>query len=141
MATATHLCGIKTPYCFSKSYLRSQSLYLQPRVSFDLFTELCGEARVPVSSRGRGVKVVCDAKKNEVLVQAEPKVQGLEGAISQLSCVMKFGGSSVASAERMKEVAELILSFPQENPVIVLSAMGKTTNNLIMVCAIIKFLS
>lgn len=45
--------------------------------------------------------------------------------------VMKFGGSSVASAERMKEVADLILSFPDENPVVVLSAMGKTTNNLL----------
>ncbi|KAK1440970.1 hypothetical protein QVD17_06805 [Tagetes erecta] len=132
MATATHLCGIKTPYCFSKSYLRSQSLCSQSRVKSDSVSELCGGIRVPVSIRGRSVKVVCDAKKNEVLVQAEPKVQGLEGSISQLSCVMKFGGSSVASAERMKEVAELILSFPKENPVIVLSAMGKTTNNLIM---------
>uniref|UniRef100_A0ACD5WCX8 Uncharacterized protein n=1 Tax=Avena sativa TaxID=4498 RepID=A0ACD5WCX8_AVESA len=46
--------------------------------------------------------------------------------------VMKFGGSSVASAERMKEVADLILSFPEETPVVVLSAMGKTTNNLLL---------
>ncbi|KAG0555856.1 hypothetical protein KC19_11G008600 [Ceratodon purpureus] len=45
--------------------------------------------------------------------------------------VMKFGGSSVASAHRMREVAQLILSFPEERPVIVLSAMGKTTNNLL----------
>uniref|UniRef100_A0ACD5XBA6 Uncharacterized protein n=1 Tax=Avena sativa TaxID=4498 RepID=A0ACD5XBA6_AVESA len=45
---------------------------------------------------------------------------------------MKFGGSSVASAERMKEVADLILSFPEETPVVVLSAMGKTTNNLLL---------
>ncbi|EYU28463.1 hypothetical protein MIMGU_mgv1a005583mg [Erythranthe guttata] len=44
---------------------------------------------------------------------------------------MKFGGSSVASAERMREVAHLILSFPDENPIIVLSAMGKSTNYLI----------
>nr|GMD59256.1 aspartokinase 2, chloroplastic isoform X1 [Ipomoea batatas] len=50
----------------------------------------------------------------------------------QLTCVMKFGGSSVASAERMREVADLILSFPEERPVIVLSAMGKTTNNLLL---------
>ncbi|XP_019185156.1 PREDICTED: aspartokinase 1, chloroplastic isoform X4 [Ipomoea nil] len=45
---------------------------------------------------------------------------------------MKFGGSSVASAQRMREVADLILSFPEEKPVIVLSAMGKTTNNLLL---------
>uniref|UniRef100_A0ACD6AAK4 Uncharacterized protein n=1 Tax=Avena sativa TaxID=4498 RepID=A0ACD6AAK4_AVESA len=46
--------------------------------------------------------------------------------------VMKFGGSSVASAERMREVADLILSFPEETPVVVLSAMGKTTNYLLL---------
>ncbi|CAM0878079.1 unnamed protein product [Alopecurus aequalis] len=45
---------------------------------------------------------------------------------------MKFGGSSVSSAERMREVADLILSFPEEAPVVVLSAMGKTTNNLLL---------
>jgi aspartate kinase len=50
--------------------------------------------------------------------------------------VMKFGGSSVASAHRMREVAQLILSFPDERPVIVLSAMGKTTNNLLKVCTL-----
>ncbi|GJP35856.1 hypothetical protein CLOM_g20403 [Closterium sp. NIES-68] len=49
------------------------------------------------------------------------------------SVVMKFGGSSVANAARMREVADLILSFPEENPIIVMSAMGKTTNNLIKV--------
>ncbi|XP_002992028.2 aspartokinase 2, chloroplastic [Selaginella moellendorffii] len=48
-----------------------------------------------------------------------------------LTCVMKFGGSSVSSAARMKEVATLVQSFPGERPVLVLSAMGKTTNNLL----------
>ncbi|ONM51199.1 Folylpolyglutamate synthase [Zea mays] len=32
----------------------------------------------------------------------------------------------------MREVADLILSFPDETPVVVLSAMGKTTNNLLL---------
>ncbi|CAL5079836.1 unnamed protein product [Urochloa decumbens] len=54
------------------------------------------------------------------------------GAERDLTVVMKFGGSSVASAERMQEVADLILSFPEERPVVVLSAMGKTTNKLLM---------
>lgn len=53
--------------------------------------------------------------------------------VEPLTCVMKFGGSSVANADRMKEVADLILSFPEERPIIVLSAMGKTTNNLLLV--------
>lgn len=52
-------------------------------------------------------------------------------AAEAFTCVMKFGGSSLASAERMREVAHLILCFPEERPIIVLSAMGKTTNNLI----------
>lgn len=38
---------------------------------------------------------------------------------------MKFGGSSVASAERMLEVAQIICSFPDQLPCVVLSAMGK----------------
>nr|CAB3475309.1 unnamed protein product [Digitaria exilis] len=45
---------------------------------------------------------------------------------------MKFGGSSVSSAARMEEVAGLILAFPEERPVVVLSAMGKTTNLLLL---------
>ncbi|CAH1437824.1 unnamed protein product [Lactuca virosa] len=133
MAAATHLCGIKAPYCFSKKALHSQSFCSQKRLNFDLLTESCGTLRVSYPSKGRGgLRVVCDARKNDVLVQSEPKSQGLEESINQLSCVMKFGGSSVASADRMKEIAELILSFPEENPVIVLSAMGKTTNKLIV---------
>ncbi|EIE26095.1 aspartate kinase [Coccomyxa subellipsoidea C-169] len=44
---------------------------------------------------------------------------------------MKFGGSSLASAERMKEVASIICSFPDQYPCVVLSAMGKTTNLLL----------
>ena len=38
---------------------------------------------------------------------------------------MKFGGSSVANAERMWEVALIVCSFPELYPCIVLSAMGK----------------
>ncbi|KAK7311296.1 hypothetical protein RJT34_09340 [Clitoria ternatea] len=48
------------------------------------------------------------------------------------TCVMKFGGSSVANAQRLKEIANLVLSFPQERPIVVLSAMGKTTNLLLL---------
>jgi aspartate kinase len=62
-------------------------------------------------------------------------VQGGTGAEGgdQLSVVMKFGGSSLSSAARMEEVAGLILAFPEERPVVVLSAMGKTTNLLHLV--------
>lgn len=47
--------------------------------------------------------------------------------------MMKFGGSSLATAERMREIGDLIQSFPEERPVIGLFAMGKTTSNLLLV--------
>ncbi|KAH9617063.1 hypothetical protein KSS87_010282 [Heliosperma pusillum] len=37
---------------------------------------------------------------------------------NDFTVVMKFGGSSVANALRMREIADLILSFPNENPLI-----------------------
>lgn len=43
----------------------------------------------------------------------------------QITTIYKFGGSSVASAERMLEVADIVCSFPEDFPCIVLSAMGK----------------
>ena len=52
-------------------------------------------------------------------------------ALDAYSVVMKFGGSSVADADRMREVASIVLAFQGEMPVLVLSAMGKTTNNLL----------
>jgi hypothetical protein len=43
----------------------------------------------------------------------------------QITVVMKFGGSSLVSAERMREVADIVCSFPEQYPCVVLSAMGK----------------
>ncbi len=47
--------------------------------------------------------------------------------------VLKFGGTSVGSAERMKAVADLILNPKGINSpkIIVLSAMAGTTNSLV----------
>ncbi|MDD2999047.1 MAG: aspartate kinase [Candidatus Riflebacteria bacterium] len=45
--------------------------------------------------------------------------------------VMKFGGSSLANAERIRHVADIINMFVSDRPVIVASAMGKTTDNLL----------
>lgn len=44
---------------------------------------------------------------------------------------MKFGGSSVANAERIKHVASIIKAYKEKRPVVVLSAMGDTTDNLL----------
>ncbi|WP_294431380.1 aspartate kinase [uncultured Treponema sp.] len=45
--------------------------------------------------------------------------------------VMKFGGSSVANAERIRHVASIIQAYKDEKPVVVLSAMGDTTDHLL----------
>ncbi len=45
--------------------------------------------------------------------------------------VMKFGGSSVANAERIRHVAEIISAYKESKPVVVLSAMGDTTDHLL----------
>ncbi|CEM00573.1 unnamed protein product [Vitrella brassicaformis CCMP3155] len=45
--------------------------------------------------------------------------------------VMKFGGSSVKDADRVRNVAEIVRGRLKQRPVVVLSAMGKTTNALI----------
>ena len=44
--------------------------------------------------------------------------------------VFKFGGASVKNAEAVKNVLDIIVSYPNEKLVVVVSAMGKTTNAL-----------
>ncbi len=44
--------------------------------------------------------------------------------------VFKFGGASINSIERIKNVAKIIQSFAGEDLLIIISAMGKTTNSL-----------
>ncbi|GHV85018.1 aspartate kinase [Spirochaetia bacterium] len=45
--------------------------------------------------------------------------------------VMKFGGSSVAGAERIRNIAEIVKDQIDRKPVLVLSAMGDTTDYLL----------
>ncbi|MGI5173690.1 aspartate kinase [Treponema sp. OMZ 840] len=45
--------------------------------------------------------------------------------------VMKFGGSSVADAERIRHVASIIKAYKDKRPIVVLSAMGDTTDHLL----------
>lgn len=134
MATALHFGGIKTP----KSIVLWNSLQSRPLWP----QQLRCAASIPSSSLfNYSIKVghvnkvfrVCCKENVDVIEKANTVNQNFCDAENQLTCVMKFGGSSVASADRMREVADLILSFPNERPVIVLSAMGKTTNNLLMV--------
>jgi len=45
--------------------------------------------------------------------------------------VMKFGGSSVADAERIRHVAGIVKDLKGKKPILVLSAMGDTTDHLL----------
>jgi aspartate kinase len=45
--------------------------------------------------------------------------------------VMKFGGTSVESAAAMERIAAIVKSRQERRPVVVVSAMGKTTNRLL----------
>lgn len=49
--------------------------------------------------------------------------------------VMKFGGSSVESAEAIRRVARIVGDRLARKPVVVVSAMGKTTNTLLAIAA------
>ncbi|KAM3280172.1 hypothetical protein ACQJBY_047134 [Aegilops geniculata] len=79
----------------------------------------------------RGLVLRCQSGGGAAATAATLK-KGEAADAAGFTVVMKFGGSSVSSAARMREVADLILSFPEETPVVVLSAMGKTTNNLLL---------
>ncbi len=45
--------------------------------------------------------------------------------------VMKFGGSSVATAERIKEIEKIVKLYLDKKPILVFSACGKTTDLLL----------
>src|SRR5271167_3461190 len=55
---------------------------------------------------------------------------------AELKIVMKFGGSSVASAERIKNVADRVKGNGRGHQVVVVcSAMGDVTDELLALCA------
>ena len=49
--------------------------------------------------------------------------------------VMKFGGTSVESAAAIERVAAIVKARRERRPVVVVSAMGKTTNHLLAIAA------
>src|SRR5579885_3630889 len=49
--------------------------------------------------------------------------------------VMKFGGTSVESAAAIERVAKIVKSREEKRPVVVVSAMGKTTNKLLAIAS------
>lgn len=128
MMASLHFGGVRI-----RSYSATPRLAHSPRVRW-LSSAVASPSRslyaaVENACKGGGLRAERRTKRIEAVVGEEEK--GDETA--SFSCVMKFGGSSVATAERIREIAELVVSFPEEKPVVVLSAMGKTTNNLLLV--------
>lgn len=143
MVTSLNFSVVKTPQSLAPRNslhicqpLRQQQLQFTASVgvSFSLTGSL------GTSHTSRNFRVKCSVAKADVLERGGAAGQNFSGGDNQLTCVMKFGGSSVSNAGRMREVADLICSFPNERPVIVLSAMGKTTNNLLLVYSGFLFL-
>ncbi|KAJ6851356.1 aspartokinase 1, chloroplastic-like [Iris pallida] len=133
MATAlqygfrAHCPGLREPMS-SLTFLAN----VQCRLPFKSSVRFSCKERAGKYGRRRILKVSCERGGFGTVEKNERGREGSEGNLKELSIVMKFGGSSLASAERMREVASLILGFPNERPVIVLSAMGKTTNKLLL---------
>ncbi|KAI8018512.1 hypothetical protein LOK49_LG04G03478 [Camellia lanceoleosa] len=136
MEIAMHLFGVQTPQpAFSRRHLHCQLLSSQKHLHFATSVASASGLRCRIVQNCRSwrvLRVSCEERIVDVLKRNKTKNQICDGALNELTCVMKFGGSSVASADRMREVADLILKFPEEKPVIVLSAMGKTTNKLLL---------
>lgn len=140
--------NLKTSHCFSSSSSFSSRLAIN---ASDFSSRLCsnGQDFSPASpclpkARGwavglggqgdfscRRTSIRSDAGVAAAVAEKSEVAENLRALSQHFSVVMKFGGSSVASAGRMREVADLVLSFPDEQPIVVLSAMGKTTNNLL----------
>ncbi|XP_027151593.1 aspartokinase 2, chloroplastic-like [Coffea eugenioides] len=136
MATSMHsVCGVKTPFQASPWRCSRFQPLLQSQQRFESSVSLLslpgGFSSLKVSYQERDLRVRCQGGNLHILERGQTETHDFEESANELTCVMKFGGSSVASAERMREVADLICSFPEERPIIVLSAMGKTTNNLL----------
>lgn len=138
MTASLHLYGVKAPG-LALSSKRLDFGSKGTTFSVTLPSSSAVFRAVEHSCRNIALRVSCEDVRVDLLERKEHETCYSSSTGKELTCVMKFGGSSVESAERMKEVANLILSFPDERPVIVLSAMGKTTNKLLKV--IQQFLS
>ncbi|XP_078170050.1 aspartokinase 2, chloroplastic-like [Carex rostrata] len=125
-----HCTRPKTNSFPNSLFLISNKPQLNPTLTF-----LCNkrDERESNLTKRRELTLCCQKGwEPSAIIDDKKIVNGNHENFNQFSVVMKFGGSSLASAERMRHVADLILGFPEENPIIVLSAMGKTTNKLLL---------
>lgn len=108
----------------SSSSTSSSSTFLRPSAPAPLppsRTARVAPRSTAASARRLRCRASAAATPNSLNVRLTPPGVGK----SSPTVVYKFGGSSVADATRMREVADIVCSFPEHLPVIVLSAMGK----------------
>uniref|UniRef100_A0A7N0TM50 aspartate kinase n=1 Tax=Kalanchoe fedtschenkoi TaxID=63787 RepID=A0A7N0TM50_KALFE len=141
MAISLQSCNVRSAFQNSSnstsphqlpSSFNSQRLTFPKSCSSTLKLHLTWGASVAACARRSRLQVSCNKGVDGLVQEEECENRESNEVDKGLTCVMKFGGSSLASAERMREVADLVCSFPDERPVVVLSAMGKTTNKLLL---------
>ena len=120
--------------------------------------DLHGRARPPAAARGRGARArhggVCGppaavpgaglqvrragtqhrARRGR-RGRAERRADALGRDCWTSMIVMKFGGTSVESAAAIERVAGIVKARLERQPVVVVSAMGKTTNKLLAIAS------
>mmetsp|Transcript_13868 Transcript_13868/g.20447 ORF Transcript_13868/g.20447 Transcript_13868/m.20447 type:complete len:569 (-) Transcript_13868:226-1932(-) len=91
----------------------------------------------PPALRNAAAAAGADGGESEKLVnnlRMQPSLNGMGSTgLEERSTVIKFGGSSLATSDRLRHMAELVkgLRDQGDRPIMVCSAMGKTTNNLL----------
>ncbi|KAG4140152.1 hypothetical protein ERO13_D07G239600v2 [Gossypium hirsutum] len=117
MAASLRFSGLKTPptYSFPKQTTSLQCHSASPTLlSFAAFRPSNSSILRNISLRrcceSRVFRVCCQGGNVDVIQRNEFEAASSGEAENQLTCVMKFGGSSVASAERMREAGEKAVS-------------------------------
>jgi aspartate kinase len=128
--TKAAFAGVKYAPCTQSSQLKSSGstkLYSQPTASDAQAEE--SQQVMSMNPRDTSIGVISKVDLSNVGedITISPPVEGVT------KIAMKFGGSSLATAERVLYVAKLIMRHVEQGyqPSIVCSAMGKTTNTLL----------
>lgn len=119
----THVCAFCPPFAGLRPTLLSTSPW-----------NAVSQSQVRVSPSRRGDVLMTSADVTGASFIPGKDIPGASSRNSgTLRTVIKFGGSSLATAERLREVGALVklLISQGQRPTMVCSAMGKTTNNLL----------
>ena len=92
----------------------------------------CAPARSSTGSSSRSATTRYAEQPGAAVLNAEADALG-RACLGLDMIVMKFGGTSVESAAAIERVASIVKSRVDRNPIVVVSAMGKTTNKLLAI--------